>query len=115
MRTAQTSGLGSSYPDANVPNWSFDGSRITFWSGFERRFDEVWTMNPDGSDPRRVTETPDPLNSDDPHCSPDGTTIVCGRGQNGNRAMYVTSSEGGGPVALAAGVQWCDWQPILTR
>lgn len=110
-----TDGLGSSYPDANVPSWSLDGSRITFWSGFERRFGEVWTMNPDGSDPRRVTSTTDPMNSDDPHWSPDGTAIVFGMGQSGNRAMYVVPSEGDEPALFANGVHWCDWQPVLTK
>ncbi|MCH8284428.1 MAG: PD40 domain-containing protein [Chloroflexi bacterium] len=107
-----THGLGPSYPDANVPTWSIDGSRIAFWSGFERRFGEVWTMDPDGSDPRRVTDTPDPRNSDDPHWSPDGSMIVFGRGQGGDRAMYVAPSGGGEPVLFATGVHWCDWQPV---
>ena len=110
-----TDGLGLSYPDANVPSWSLDGSRIAFWSGFERRFGEVWTMNPDGSDPRRVTSTPDPQNSDDPQWSPDGTMIIFGMGQSGNRAMYVVPSEGGEPVLFATGVHWCVWQPVLNE
>ena len=67
-------------------------------------------MNPDGSDPRRVTSTPDPRNSDDPQLSPDGTKIIFGMGQGGNRAMYVVSSEGGEPVLFATGVHWFAWQ-----
>ena len=82
-----TFGLGPDYPDANVPSWSFDGSLIAFWSGFERRYGEIWVIEPDGSNPRQVTETADPRNSDDPHWSSDGSTIVYGEGLAGDRAM----------------------------
>ena len=53
-----TSGLGPGYPDANVPSWSFDGSRIAFWAGFERRFGELWVIDPAGGAPRRATDPP---------------------------------------------------------
>lgn len=107
-----THGLGTDYPDANVPVWSLDGSRITFWAGLERRFGEVWTMNPDGSGARQVTSTLDPSNSDDPHWSPDGTKIIFGMGQGGNRGMYVVPREDGEAVKFAEGVHWCNWQPV---
>jgi TolB protein len=107
-----TFGLGADYPDANVPSWSFDGSLIAFWSGFERRYGEIWVIEPDGSNPRQVTETADPRNSDDPHWSPDGSTIVYGQGLGGDRAMWVVPVEGGEAHLFAEGVHWCAWQPV---
>jgi Tol biopolymer transport system component len=107
-----TAGLGPDYPDANVPAWSFDGARIAFWAGLERRFGEVWTMAPDGSDPRRVTDTPDPRNSDDPQWSPDGATIIFGQGLAGDRSMWVVGVEDGEMEPFAQGVHWCSWQPL---
>ena len=106
-----TAGLGSDYPDANVPAWSFDGTRIAFWAGFERRYGEVWMINRDGTEPRRVTDTPDPSNRDDPQWSPDGTTIIFGRGLAGDRSMRVVDAEGGAAELFAHRVHWCEWQP----
>ncbi len=107
-----TSGLGPDYPDANVPHWSLDGSRIAFWSGFEGQYGDVWTMDPDGSNPIRITDSPDQINNDDPHWSPDGTKVVFGRGGPGRpRSMWVIDVETGEESEIITGVQWADWQP----
>ena len=107
-----TLGLGSDYPDANVPHWSLDGSKIAFWSGFEGQYGDVWTMDPDGSNPVRITDTPDQVNSDDPHWSPDGTKIVfgCG-GPEQPRSMWVIHLATRDESEILTGVQWADWQP----
>ena len=107
-----TFGLGPEYPDANVPHWSLDGSKIAFWAGFEGRYGDIWIMDPDGSNPVRLTEQPDEINSDDPHWSPDGTTIVFGRGAPGRpRSMWVIDVATGVEREIITGVQWADWQP----
>lgn len=111
-QTQLTFGLGSQFPDANVPSWSLDSKLITFWAGFEGQFGEVWVMNPDGTNPKRITDTPDPMNSDDPQWSPDGTKIVFGRGAGGVRSMYLIDVASGQVTPLVTGVQWCTWQPI---
>ncbi len=114
-QTQLTRGLGEGYPDANVPCWSFDGTLIAFWAGLETKFGEVWVMEPDGGNPRRLTDTPDPVNSDDPHWSPDGTKIIFGRGLRGDRAMHVVDVKTREVAPFARGVHWCDWQPIPVR
>jgi len=111
-QTQLTHGLGDRYPDANVPCWSFDGTLITFWAGKEAQYGNVWVMKPDGTNPRRVTDSEGRQNSDDPHWSPDGTKIVFGRGRGGNRAMSVLEPGTGEVTAFATGVHWCDWQPL---
>ena len=58
-----------------------------------------------------MTDTPDPSNSDDPQWSPDGTTIIFGRGLAGDRSMWVVDAEGGDAELFAHGIHWCTWQP----
>ncbi len=107
-----THGLGGRFPDANVPCWSLDGKLITFWAGYERRYGEVWVMEPDGKNPRRITQTQPPNNSDDPRWAPDATKIVYGSGSPASRDMYVVDVKSGKTRLFARNIQWCDWQPV---
>lgn len=66
-KTQITFGQGGNYPDANVPDVSADGKRVTFWSGEEGTFGEVWVMDINGGNVHQLTETPDPGSSDGPH------------------------------------------------
>jgi len=111
-QTQLTRGLGDRFPDANVPCWSFDGKFITFWAGHEHKYGEVWVMEPDGKNPRRITHTKVPANSDDPHWSPDGTKIIYSGGPPGKRDAYVVDVKSGTVSPFATGIHWCDWQPI---
>ncbi len=111
-QTQLTHGLGGRFPDANVPCWSLDGKLITFWAGHESRYGDVWVMEPDGKNPRRITQTTVPANSDDPHWSPDRTKIIYGSGSPGKRDMFVVDVKTGDVKLFANGIQWCDWQPV---
>ncbi len=114
-QTQLTHGLGGRFPDANVPCWSLDGKLITFWAGYEHKYGDVWVMDPDGKNPRRITHTQPPVNSDDPRWAPDATKIIYGCGSPGKRDMYVVDVKSGTVRPFAKGIQWCDWQPAATR
>lgn len=106
-----THGLGGRIPDANVPCWSLDGKLITFWAGYEHKYGDIWVMEPDGKNPRRITQSQPPINSDDPRWAPDATKIIYGCGSPGQRDMYVVDVKSGKTRLFAKGIQWCDWQP----
>ena len=106
-----THGFGGRFPDANVPCWSLDGKLIAFWAGYERRYGEVWVIEPDGTHPRRITHTQPPANSDDPRWAPDRTKIIYGSGSPAERDMYVVDVKSGRTRLFAKNIQWCDWQP----
>ncbi len=113
-QTQITAGNGPNYRDSNVPEWSLDGQRIVFWSGFERQYGEVWVMDADGSNRRQITDTPDPLNSDNPHWSPDGTKILfaSNRDQGIGVDVWLVDAAGGEPRLFARNMGWCTWQPL---
>lgn len=114
-------GSGAGYPDSNVPEYSRDGSRIVYWSGYEAEYGEVWVMAADGSGRRRITDTPDPANADNPSWSPDGRLVVfiSNRSQGpaapgSDMSAWVVSVSGGEPRLLLHGARYCAWSP-LTR
>ena len=111
-QTQLTHGLGGRFPDANVPCWSFDGKLIAFWAGHEHKYGDVLVMEPDGKNPRRITHTEVPANSDDPHWAPDGTKIIYSGGPPGKRDTYVVDVKSGAVTPFATGIHWSDWQPI---
>ena len=95
-----TSDAGRDYQ----PRWSPDGSRIAFVST-RTGSAQIWTMKPDGSDLRQVTEEPN--GADGPVWSPDGKLLAftsetdkpCGGKPCSAAADYV--AEKGGPKAKA--------------
>jgi WD40-like Beta Propeller Repeat len=73
--------------------WSPDGTSIVYSGtapGEPVSFDDLWVVSLDGSDPRRLTQTPD-LEERDPTWSPDGSAIAFAS-DDGIREM---PSEGG--------------------
>jgi Tol biopolymer transport system component len=89
---------------ASSPDWSSDGSRIVFTLD-----NEIWVMNPDGSNQMQLTQDPDRVNQA-PSWSPDGTRIVfsrCSSPFGADRcSIDVMNADGTGRTKLLGG----DWR-----
>ena len=72
--------------------WSPDGKRLAVtW------FDAIWTMAPDGKDPKRLVPAPQGWASErDPIWSPDGKRIVFSASTNGQFDLWIAPATGGG-------------------
>ena len=81
-----------------APLWSPDGQRIVFV-----RNDDIWTMNTDGNQQRRVSSGPELDGS--PSWSPDGTQIAFERyrSRGENYSIYVVKEDGSGLRRLTRG------------
>ena len=65
--------------------WSPDGKRLAAtW------FDAIWTMTPDGKDPKRVVPAPQGWAAErDPAWSPDGKSIAFSASTNGEFDLWI--------------------------
>jgi Tol biopolymer transport system component len=88
------------------PSWSPDGSKIVFSSTREGfGITDLWVMNADGTDPRRLTDPPpEGCHREFPDWSPDGTKVVfsyrCFIEED--EGIYVINADGSGQKRLVA-------------
>lgn len=111
---AQTAGNGP-----GIPAWSPDGRAIAFFDtpGRSRHFHaEVWTVNADGSAPRRLFRAPCCISSwAAPIWSPDGRLLAFA-GSSGRGATYVMNADGRNRRRLASvAPSSLSWQRLLQK
>jgi Tol biopolymer transport system component len=80
--------------DANAPSWSPVDNKISFWSGIENQYGQIWFINSDGTGSRQLTEDCTHRNSDDPSWSPDGKKIIFSTGRSGRNELWMMDADG---------------------
>ncbi len=108
--------LINSADDANAPDWSPAGDAITFWSGQENCFGQVWRINADGTGRTQLTKAPIPSHNDDPAWSPGGRQVLFTTDRRGRPETWVMNADGSNPrfVTVSApgpGPGDAAWQP----
>ncbi|MEX0936813.1 MAG: hypothetical protein WDZ59_03055 [Pirellulales bacterium] len=79
------------------PRFSPDGERIVFSSRRDNDF-EIYVMNADGENQRRLTESPGV--DMHPACSPDSERIAFTSNRDGNYEVYLMQADGSNPRRL---------------
>ena len=103
------------WPDSNEkqPDWARIGSRIAFSSNRSSPAKhQIWTVNADGSDPRRLTT--DDATHEAPRYSPDGSKILYLSNATGKRELWIMNADGTNQRALALiglGISDPVWSP----
>jgi tetratricopeptide (TPR) repeat protein len=94
------------------PVWSPDGSLIAFVSQ-ERGSDDIWVVNPDGSNPRNLT--PNTWEWDKhPSWAPDSTRIVFWSNRTGVKQIYVVDISGQN-VQNISNTAWDEYDPLWVK
>ncbi len=104
--------------DANAPDWSAAGDFITFWSGQEQCWGQVWRINANGSGRMQLTKAPIPSHNDDPAWSPDGRFVLFTTDRSGRAETWVMDADGSNPRFVTEskpgpGPGDAAWQPVL--
>jgi Tol biopolymer transport system component len=112
-------------PSASSTSSSGKNGRIAFSTGFILPYpdlsghSQVFTVNPDGTDDRRLTHVPAGSHAGDPDWSPDGTNIAYVSNISGNFEVWVMNADGSGQhrIAGTAGFDYFTprWSPNGTQ
>ena len=88
-----------------LPAFSPDGSRIAFMTNRDGNM-EIYTVNRDGSNLRRVTNHPG--NDSTPTWSPAGNQIAFTSDRSGNPQIYIVDADGMGQPRRITSEVWAD-------
>jgi len=99
------------------PKWSSDGATIAYQVGnFQGDFSnwtaDIYLMNNDGSNNRKITGTSQKCINEDAYWSPDGNAIVFQSNRDGNFQIYKMNSDGTNQIRLtnhAGHDYWPSW------
>jgi TolB protein len=108
-----TNGRGNSY----IARYSPDGRLIAFWSNRDGN-EDVYVMNADGTNVRRLTNHP--ASDSSPTWSPSGLQIafVSDRAGGASPQIYMMNADGSGVQRLTIGESWADrpsWSPTTNE
>jgi TolB protein len=92
-------------------SYSADGKRIVFCSNRDGNL-ELYTMDADGSNVKKLTNTPNCYNGG-PFFSPDGKKVIfrSDRKEKDRLQLYIINSDGTGERALTNNDKWVYWAP----
>ena len=109
-----TNGRGNNY----VARYSPDGRQIAFWSNRDGN-EDIYVMNADGSNARRLTNHP--ASDSSPTWSPSGTQIAFASDRAGGATPQIymmNAADGGNVQRLTIGESWADrpsWSPTTNE
>jgi Tol biopolymer transport system component len=100
----------------NAPVWSPDGTTIMYGADYDIDHQEIWLMNADGSNQRRlmVEGSEESSLARMPEFSPDGTTIIFVSDRDGDSEIYIMDVDGTNLQRLTDNDSddwWPDWSP----
>jgi Tol biopolymer transport system component/TolB-like protein/DNA-binding winged helix-turn-helix (wHTH) protein/Flp pilus assembly protein TadD len=112
LATGETKRLTNSPGHESFPTFSPDGTQIIFNSDVEKENNDVYLMNVDGSNVRKITDGPGWDASPPNNWSPDGTQVLLLSDRGGKENIYLMNIEPFAPRRIASGVE--SDQPLNT-
>ncbi|MCB0164896.1 MAG: PD40 domain-containing protein [Anaerolineae bacterium] len=123
--TNQVTNFGAG--DAWDPVWSPSSDKLALVSN-DSADDEIWVVNRDGSDLKRLTETNEAYNAQfigkdnfipevngHPSWSPDGSQLVFWSNRSGNRQIWIMNADGSNQRLLMPPNPYNDWDPVWIK
>lgn len=102
LSTGETKRLTNNPGHESFPTYSPDGTQIIFNSDREKENNDVYLMNADGSDVRKITDGPGWDSAPPNNWSPDGTQVLLLSDRSGKENIYVMNIEPFVPKRVAA-------------
>jgi Tol biopolymer transport system component/DNA-binding winged helix-turn-helix (wHTH) protein/TolB-like protein len=105
IATGEAKRLTNNPGHESFPTYSPDGTQIIFNSDGEKENNDVYLMNVDGSNVRKITDAPGWDASPPNNWSPDGTQVLLLSDRGGKENIYVMNIEPFAPRRIASNVE----------